>query len=169
MLLREANAIIKKHQERILVDLVALAGKLGATVYNVSDWPDDVSGMIRIDKGYGGSRGYIIYVNKNHHPNWQRFTIACEIAHIMLHEDLIGNGITTDGLYRSGLSNKVEWAANRATVSILMPWSKIHQKIAMGVTSADELAHRFGVSRSAVVIQLKWPWALEWHQSSGGI
>ena len=164
MWISEAKAIVRRHQDTIPVDVVAVARDLGATVYDVPDWPDDISGMIRIDKQFGGSRNYIIYVNGNHHPNRQRFTIAHEIAHIMHHSHLIGQGITTDGLYRSGLTNAIEWAANRTAGDILVPWPKIRELMAQGVDSVADLARRFQVSYSTMVIQLDYPRALEWDQ-----
>ena len=164
MSLLQSNEIIRKHQERIPVPVVRLARDLGAVVYTVSEWPDDTSGMIRIDPKRGGSEGYAIYVNKRHPYNRQRFTIAHEIAHIVLHGDLIGNGITTDSLYRSGLPGSVEWAANRFAGNILMPADKIRELMEQGVDTVDELARRFHVSRSAMAIQLDFPRALEWDQ-----
>ena len=166
MLRSEARAIVKEYQQRIPVDVKSLAQDLGATVRYVYGWPDDTSGVIRVDGRNGGSGGYSIQVNGDHHPNRQRFTIAHEIAHIVLHKHLIGEGITTNGLYRSGLSNTVEWAANRAAGNILMPRAKIKELLDQGVESVDELAIRFGVSRSAMSIQLDWTWALEWELPS---
>ena len=162
MSLTESNKIIRKHQDRLPVPVVKLAGALGATVYTVSDWPDETSGMIRRDLALGGDQGYVIYVNKQHSPNRQRFTIAHEIAHIVLHADLIGNGITTDGMYRSGLPSSVEWAANRFAGNILMPRHKIEERMAKGITSLKALAREFQVSKEAMAIQLDWPWAWQW-------
>ena len=163
MLISEANDIVKKHQKRkIPVDLVALAEELGAKVYDVTNWPDDIAGMVQTDKKRGGSRRYVIYVNDKHHANRQRFTIAHEIAHIILHEHLIGEGIKDNGLYRSGLPNTVEWAANRAAANILMPWDKIEEFIEDDTISVTDLARRFGVSCSAMSIRLGWERALEW-------
>jgi Zn-dependent peptidase ImmA (M78 family) len=34
-----------------------------------------------------------------HHPNRQRFTLAHEIAHYVLHRDLVENGIVDDTMY----------------------------------------------------------------------
>ena len=168
MLLSEAKEIVKKHQQTIPVDVVAIARDLGALVYDVPGWTD-TSGMIRIDKKYGGSRGYIIYVNEEHHPNRQRFTIAHEIAHIMLHEEMIGDGITTDGLYRSGLSSSVERGANRTAADILMPWHWIHKLIEEGVTDVQEMAKRFQVSRDAMAIHLDVHWGVQhWEDPPNG-
>ena len=168
MLPSAANQIIKKHQKKLPVPVVALAKALGATTYTVSNWSDDMSGMIRTDKKLGGKRGYVIYVNAGHHAYRQRFTIAHEIAHIVLHEHLIGDGITTDGLYRSGLPNAIEWAANRFAGNILIPREKIEELMAEGVTSVEELARRFQVSRSAMAIQLDWPWAWQSDEPADG-
>lgn len=93
--------------------VVSLAQALGAEVYRTSEWPDEVSGMICKDRKRGGSRDFVIYVNAMHHVNRRRFTIA--------HEDLVGDGITTDGLYRSGFGSLVETRANKLAADILMP------------------------------------------------
>lgn len=161
MLLSDAEAIVRRHQWEIPVNVVSLARDLGATVYFVPDWPDETAGMIRKDRKYGGSRGYIIYVNAAHPPNRKRFTIAHEIAHIMLHEHLIGDGITTDGMYRSGLDSTVEWSANRMAANILMPWPWIERLFAEGVTDVTAMASRFGVSRDAMAIRLDLHWRLQ--------
>ena len=118
--LSKANEIIRMRQQTIPVPIVALAEDLGATAYTVN-WPDDKSGMIRANTSRDGKRSYEIYVNARHHYHRQRFTIAHEIAHIVLHDHLIGDGITTDELYRSGLPNAIEWAANRFAGNILIP------------------------------------------------
>ena len=146
----EARALVKKHQKRIPVDIEALAEDLGATVLYRSDWPDDLAGKIEVDP----EGGYTIHVNERHHRHRQRFTIAHEIAHIVLHQRLLGDGITTDGLYRSGLSNTVERTANRTAGNILMPRSKIRKLLASGVTSITELALRFGFQGT--------PWRSSW-------
>ena len=161
MLLSEAKAIVRQHQHEIPVDVIALARAMGATVYYFPNWDDNVSGMIRKDRKYGGSRDYIIYVNEKHHVNRQRFTIAHEVAHIMLHEHLIGEGITTDGLYRSGLPNSVEWGANRTAADILMPWHWIHRLFDENVTDVEAMARRFQVSRDAMAIRLNVHWGLQ--------
>lgn len=170
MLITEAKSIVREYQQTIPVRVVALANALGANVRTVSNWPDDTSGMIRVDSRLGGTRDYLIYVNKRHHPNRQRFTIAHEIAHIVLHSHLIGDGITTDGLYRSGLPDVIEWAANRYAGNILMPWKKIEELMAEGISSAEALARRFQVSRSAMIIQLDFSRLPEWEDppAAGG-
>ena len=161
MLTDRNRAIIKAHQQDLPVRVVALAEALGASVYT-ADWDTDTSGMIKRSRKEGGKRGYAIYVNKSHHPNRQRFTIAHEIAHIVLHAHLIKNGITSDALYRSGLPSTVEWEANRLAGNILMPWDWINQLMDEGVTSVESLAREFRVSKEAMAIQLDFPQIKEW-------
>ena len=168
MLVSERSEIIDRHQESLPVDVVALAKDMGATVYRANNWPLNASGMIKVDQKVGGHEGFVIYVNAQHHVNRRRFTIAHEIAHIMLHRDLIGNGITTDGLYRSGLGSGVERAANRVAGNILMPWSWINRLIDDGVTSVNALARQFQVSHDAMVIQLSYHWVLDWDDPPNG-
>ena len=51
----------------------------------------------------------------------QRFTIAHEISHFILHRHLLRSGIQDDVLYRSNQSDKIEWEANALASDILMP------------------------------------------------
>ncbi len=162
----EAFAIIRQFQVAPPVKVVSLARALGAEVYRTKEWPDEVSGMICKDRKRGGSREFVIYVNAAHHVNRRRFTIAHEIAHIVLHEDLVGNGITTDGLYRSGFSSLVETRANKLAADILMPVHLVDAEIAQGANTVEKLAGIFRVSNSAMSIRLGIPFG-PWSESPG--
>ena len=158
----EAFAIIRRFQEMPPVRVVSLARALGAEVYRTGEWPDEVSGMICKDPQRGGSRDFVIYVNGLHATVRRRFTIAHEIAHIVLHADLVGDGITTDGLYRSGFSNLVETRANKLAADILMPVHLVDAEIGKGARTVEKLAMIFRVSNSAMSIRLGipfGPWA----------
>ena len=152
--------IIQDNQKSCPVMTTPIAKALGLKVFH-TDWIEDdgktsnISGMIKKDDRAGHS-GYSIYVNKAHHLNRQRFTIAHEIAHYVLHQDMIGDAIVDDALYRSGLINKVEIEANNFAADILMPWHLIDE--AMKSTSdIEELAKMFKVSSSAMAIRLRVP------------
>lgn len=70
------------------LDPVFLANKLGLAVqFELMD--ENISGVL--EKQNDGK--FHIKVNSRHHPNRQRFTIAHEIGHFILHNHLIGNGI----------------------------------------------------------------------------
>lgn len=149
--------IIRGHQKCPPVMTVPIANQLGMKVYNVPDWPPNISGMIRKDGKLGGESGIAIYVNKDHPETRRRFTIAHEIAHFVLHQDLIGDGITDDGLYRSNLSLTNETHANRFAADLLMPWHLVDREIKNGRDTVSELAGLFNVSMQAMSIRLGVP------------
>ena len=153
----EKMEIIKGHQDSAPVQTVPLAKDLGIRVWHVPNWPDNLSGKIMQSEKMGGSSGYAIYVNGSHHVNRRRFTTAHEIAHFVLHEDYIGDGITDDALYRSRLSNRREWDANKLAADVLIPWALLNPMIRSGVTSVGDLASRFQVSESAISVRLGTP------------
>lgn len=132
------------------INVVQLANKLGIRVYDAA-WPSNISGKIQKDRDKGGTSGFAIFVNKEHAATRKRFTIAHEIAHYVLHEEQIGDGVFDDALYRSGLSNEMERQANGLAANILMPWSELNKHIGK---PTDELARLFNVSKEAMANRL---------------
>jgi Zn-dependent peptidase ImmA (M78 family) len=100
---------------------------------------------------------WVIRVNRHEHKHRQRFTIAHEIAHFVLHKDEIRDGITEDTFYRSGLPERREWEANRLAADILMPWDLVRALAADGKTTPSELAQELEVSQAAMHIRLGLP------------
>jgi hypothetical protein len=159
MLLDNAHTkIIRQRQQTFPVETVPLARDLGIPVYSVDGWADDLSGMIKIENEDRNNPQYAIYVNKNHASVRRRFTIAHEIAHFLLHKDLIGDGIVDDGLYRSGLPSKIETQANNLAAEILMPWHLLNEAMKQGFNTVPLLAEAFNVSKSAMSIRLGVPY-----------
>jgi predicted transcriptional regulator len=134
------------------VQVIPLANALGIEVYK-APWPKTVSGKIQKDAERGGPSGYAIYVNASHSETRRRFTIAHEIAHYVLHEELIGDGLFDDALYRSGLTNREEVAANKLAADILMP-RRLLKEFAFAGDDVEALAHQFNVSEQAMAIRL---------------
>lgn len=97
----------------------AIAKDFGITVMK-STMPGSISGEIREAEGR-----ITIKVNRHDVKERQRFTIAHEIAHFLLHRDRLANGITDDVLYRSGLTDDLERQANRLAADIIMPYNLI--------------------------------------------
>ena len=149
--------ILKEFHKEAPISVVAIAKKLGIKVYRTRDFDDRISGLIQKDERYGGKSGYAIYTNANHPITRRRFTIAHEIGHFVLHHDLIGDGITDDGLYRSRLRGELESAANRFAANLLMPNELVWKFIEQGVDTVEELAKKFKVSESAMSIRLGVP------------
>lgn len=111
----EAQAIISKHQTCLPIAVGAIAKDFGIKILK-STMPGSISGEIREADGV-----VTIKVNRHDVKERQRFTIAHEIAHFLLHRDRLANGITDDVLYRSRLSDELEREANRLAADIIMP------------------------------------------------
>ena len=145
---------IEQFQDAAPVRLPDLARALGVQVKAATLAPG-ISGEIRPSPD-GGS--YVIRVNRHDPPKRQRFTVAHELAHFLLHRDEIGSGIEDDVLYRSSLSDRREQQANRLAADILMP-----SPLLMEAQEAAEekgvgdvvlyLAEQFGVSEAAMRIK----------------
>lgn len=146
-----AVEIVSGFVERgIPVDVEGLARELGIQV-TTATLPDDVSGKIECEL----DRACTMIVNAGHSVTRRRFTIAHEIAHFVLHRDLIGDGVIDDGLYRSAtLSGTVERQANRYAASILMPQQFVRAFWSRGIRSPQELATAFGVSPAVAEIRI---------------
>lgn len=119
----DVRAVFERHQRSLPIKIGAIASELGLKVKS-STLEAGISGEIR--KGEGQ---YVIRVNRHDVKHRQRFTVAHEIAHYLLHKSEIGDGIVDDVLYRSPLSDVLEAQANRLAADILMPWSHINEKL----------------------------------------
>lgn len=149
-------ALIEQYSTQVPVRVGALAQELGLGVLRSTLQPG-ISGQIGPSSDYPA--GYVIRVNRHETKSRQRFTIAHEIGHYILHRDKIGLGITDTVLYRSKLSSNLEVEANRFAANLIMPMSKIREKLALigrGIdrTVAKELADIFEVSADAMEIRL---------------
>lgn len=152
----EAIAIIREHQTKLPVDVLAIAAAFGLRAYRARQWPGDVSGMIARDE----VGGYKIYTNAAHNFRRRRFTIAHEISHWILHRDDIGDGIIDDALYRSSLNDKMEVQANKLAAEILMPWHLLEPEINGENDNIEKLAEMCNVSTSAMSIRLGVPFEI---------
>jgi Zn-dependent peptidase ImmA (M78 family) len=148
---------IKHFRNTIPVDVEGLALALGISV-NTPFLPDNVSGMIR----KRGEDDYEISVNATHPETRQRFTIAHEIGHFVLHRSLMGDGNVDDRAYRSDGSvpnNRIgplqEEEANRFAANLLMPIEGITKFRSRAGGDVGKLARMFNVSEGAMKIRLR--------------
>jgi Zn-dependent peptidase ImmA (M78 family) len=150
-------SVIRERQRSYPVDVEKLAADFGVSVVR-KDWPDNISGAIGKD-----DRGYFIIVNSNHPKVRQRFTLAHEIAHYVLHRDQIGKeGIKDTWMYRSKVSDPDERAANKLAAEILMPVdllgrASVENGLQLNERDLDALAKALGVSTTALAIRLGVP------------
>lgn len=119
---------------------------------------DELSGAL-IRKG----NEVVIGVNASHHPNRQRFTIAHEIAHFLLHD---GVEMHVDQDFRVNLRDqrsseavsREEIQANGFAAELLMPKEFIVRDIrrfpAVDEAVKERLANRYRVSKRAMELRL---------------
>jgi Zn-dependent peptidase ImmA (M78 family) len=146
-------AVIARYQKSAPVDVDAIARAFGIKVYKQSLGADTLGMLVR-DRLKGGSSEYAIYVNSEGHPNRQRFTLAHELAHFVLHKDLMDTRIVDDTMYRSSLGNMYETQANKLAADILMPIMLVKSAYRT-IPDPRRLAQQFQVSLAAMQIRLK--------------
>lgn len=159
MKLSEQLALISEAREIAPVPVFTLAKQLGLGC-EPRPLGSDISGML--EKAPGGQ--YRLYYNENDPETRQRFTVAHEIGHFILHRALLGDGVDDDAAYRSTMKGKhknlaigprEETQANQFAASLLMPEKLIRsiQKRDRSITP-EELARRLRVSTKAMEIRL---------------
>jgi Zn-dependent peptidase ImmA (M78 family) len=137
-----------------------VARRLGAELtYEAFD--GDVSGMLYRE---GEGQMPIIGVNSRQAPTRQRFTVAHEIGHLVLHR---GQPVFVDSFvrvnWRAGKSGRDEVEANAFAAELLMPRNLIEESIDSAQTRhgtllrdalVSELARKFHVSPEAMNYRL---------------
>jgi Zn-dependent peptidase ImmA (M78 family) len=130
---------------------------------------DALSGMVYIKDTVP-----IIGVNSLHHPNRQRFTIAHELGHLVLHRAMLSNEVHVDKefsafdgtrLNRDAKSaagtEDIEIQANQFAAELLMPRAFIDQALAGKQIDIEddgpieELAKKFRVSKQALEYKIR--------------
>ena len=121
---------------------------------------DAVSGILVVKNGHA-----TIGVNESHHPNRQRFTLAHELGHFLLHGDSSSVFIDASPVfYRDETSSEgsklLEIEANAFAAELLMPESMLRKVTtnqpldAFDEGAVRRLAAQFGVSTQAITIRL---------------
>jgi len=150
------KAILNEYLQETPVKLGALAAALGLEVFKSTLRPDE-SGLI--EPSDTAKSGYRIKINRHEVVERQRFTLAHEIAHFLLHRQDIGGGLFDDILYRSSLSDRKEVEANKLASLLIMPDASIRRaKPNVAHLPIDEqiaeLSKLFRVSQQAMRIKL---------------
>ena len=153
LLTDEQKKIIQAHQNDFPIKVGAIAKAFDIDVKK-STLSAGISGEIKEANGK-----VTIRVNRHDVKERQRFTLAHEIAHFLLHRDKIGDGIIDDILYRSGLSDAQEAQANRLAADIVMPWSLIQRSLEAcsdlkPEQKIERLAQEAEISTTAIKIRL---------------
>lgn len=152
---------IRRAQRAAPVDVEGLAMDLCVQV-NFTRLGPDISGeLVRTKDG-----GYEVNVNSDHPETRQRFTLAHELGHYLLHRSLIGDGVDDDRAYRSTQAGRYhntrigprqETQANKFAADLLMPFHLIEELRSEGLDRA-RMARRLKVSEHAMAIRLGEPY-----------
>jgi len=129
---RRATDLLRKLDLfEVSVNVQAVAERLGANVV-FDDLEDEVSGFLLKEKGV-----VTIAINKAHHPNRQRFTIAHECGHLALHATGQKDQLWVDKAYlffrdsQSSTGDQLaEIQANQFAAGLLMPEELIRARLA---------------------------------------
>lgn len=143
------------------VDVAKLATDVVRATIKYEPFDGQLSGMVHRGR-YGQA---VIGVNETHAPVRQRFTIAHELGHLLLHshKDLhIDEGIWLRNERSSLAEDEREIEANQFAAELLMPADLVRQLVAgrhLDVGNDDdatlrELADKFQVSRQALSFRL---------------
>jgi Zn-dependent peptidase ImmA (M78 family) len=153
------------------IDVFAIAHELSVTVRLLAA-PDDLSGFFFRDPASGEA---MIGINSSHHDHRQRFTLAHELGHMILHSyddvhyDRKGYGygygrvMMRDSSSSTG-ENRDEVEANFFAAELLMPRAMVYKHLLSGQVqdyleedfsdTVKHVAKEFGVSQQALSIRL---------------
>ncbi len=157
---REAKKLISLHLSdvdmgmdpmNVRIDVFKVAERIGIEVKN-STFSDEISGLL-VKRG----NNPVIGVNCRHHPHRQRFTVAHELGHYILHGgEAIHYDIGGEPLYfrSESIYNADEREANRFAAELLMPEHLVSRCIEAGTCTVDTLAEIFDVSEDAMRYRL---------------
>ena len=153
----EAKGKIEEAQKSLPgrpVAIVGLCKQFGVVAAKKSDLPDGVSGCIRRET----DGTYNIFYRDDEPITRQRFTVAHELAHYLLHRNVLEDEHSENIMLRGGLSNAEEIEANKLAAEILMPLKAMDDYIeAQKGFSIRDMAKVFGVSSQAMSIRLGIP------------
>ncbi len=162
---KEAQKLLRKSKAgSIPIDLEKIASSLKIPVL-YDEFDDHISGLLVVKNGKTA-----VGVNKKHHPNRQRFTIAHELGHYVLHHkygDDPKNDIHIDkkwAYFRSDTAghrlDEQERQANQFAAELLMPQKlveEIIEKYRLDLSDDFDifkLANLLQVSEQALAIRL---------------
>ncbi len=134
--------------QTIPLDVERLVSSLGIKLRSLP-LDDDISGHLALTE-----RGWEITVNSLHHPKRQRFTVAHELGHYMLHRRQCQE-FTDNKLFRGVDQNPMETEANVYAADLIMPEDAFRSFINNVSNKIDAIAEHFGVSALAVRVRAK--------------
>lgn len=146
-----AGSILEKHNiERPPVDVSAIASALGIVV-KIGEMGENISGALYREHGKA-----VVGINKNEGPQRQRFTLAHEIGHFVLHRDQDFHVDSESVLFRNAETPEDvrERAANAFAAALLMPKTFLEGERSASLKNVKKLADKYNVSAQAMSYRL---------------
>ncbi|TGK87957.1 ImmA/IrrE family metallo-endopeptidase [Leptospira bourretii] len=153
--------------QKLPIAIEKIIGKKGIDLH-VTELPSDISGILNVE-----NKEYSIFVQESHHEHRQRFTMAHELGHFLIHHPETTH-IDRKSYFRSPLSStaldREEIEANRFAAAILMPKEMVMQEVKRFIETYGEdiidteeennplitsLATKFKVSPAAMMLRLQ--------------
>lgn len=149
-------------------DVIAYFARMGLPVDPAIDIEEIINAseeleLVRKDLGINdayirriGQNKFEIAVNSRHHPNRQKFSMAHEYAHYLLHRSRIND--LGDGeriLHRNSIKNSIEYQANKFAAELLMPKHLVKKAFEQNKGSLKGMASTLGVSQDALRYRLE--------------
>lgn len=167
-----ARSIIEQFEvteNTLPVDIESIAMQKGVSVI-YRELPDDISGVLDTHV----PNMPVIIVNINHSKQRQRFSIAHELGHYILHTGFAGLRVDKQTFFRNSLSevgiDTEEIQANRFAAELLMPQDIVQSVFAKSgdIIDCDDdtvlrgMAQKFDVSLSAMSIRIGNVFGARW-------
>lgn len=158
----EVRQRLRSFCESLGEDLIALAKDLGLSVFGEEMMPYE-SGYLEYAPTCGSKSKYRIVVNQSQSIERQRFTVAHELAHFLLHRDSEDFFVKSETRHRSNdlfeylepEDKYIEREANAFAAAILMPQNLLRPAFERLSGNVSLLAKLFQVSEAAMNIRLK--------------
>lgn len=110
--------------------------------------PKATSGILNQENGK-----WIMSINRDDNPKRQRFTLAHELGHYILHKNK-NDSFEDSVFFRGEDKTSIEYAANIFAADLLMPKEKVRFLILNGTKVVKDLAEAFDVSIPAMKFKL---------------
>ena len=132
------------------LDILSLISSIPDIEISMEEFDSKISGSLSKEKDK-----WIIRVNKTHDYRRQKFTIAHELGHYVLHRDL-GNEFSDVVFFRGMTNDGHEYEANDFASDLLMPESRIlYYWNVEHIHDIAVLSDLFGVSAPAMMYRIK--------------
>lgn len=153
-LLRSVESVIQNARDKGFyngesLDITKVIGEHNDIKIEQVEMDGNLSGSLDYQGGY-----WVMRVNKNHNPKRQKFTLAHEYGHYLLHKENSISFVDTT-FFRGANKNSIEYVANDFATNLLMPESAVRKLVDEdNLRNIGDLSERFGVSAAAMKVRV---------------